>query len=138
LTEYNVNTRLLNEAGDELSILSADLDKFLERLDSVLLQLSKDVEKEQRQLLGIRESLSELSGKTNGLGIAIYTIIDVYTQAERLALGEYRQEIRKYSAKKYSTKIPNIRNASGVVMLNRTVLPDWLQEAVLKYEQSQG
>ena len=138
MSQYSIMTGPLNEAGEDISAFAGELGKLHERINTVFTQWPDGFPELRRQLAEIRESVYKASNKTRGLGITLYEIIDCYTRAERSAMGEHHRDLNMQSSNQNSVTLPNIRSSSGVVMLDRTLLPDWLQNVVLEYERKQS
>jgi hypothetical protein len=138
VARYRVETGLLNEAGEDFSSLAAEIDKYKERADSVLSQGLEGHAELRVQLAASKESLSEISRKSRSFGFTVYDIIDSYTRAERNAMGGHHRDSDSIAAMSQAGILPNIRRSSGAVFIDRTVLPDWLQMAVLEYERAKG
>ena len=137
MAQYSVKTGPLNEAGEDFSVLAGDLGRIREGLDILLSKWPEGMSGLRRQLAGVKDSIQEISKKTRDAGMALYEISDFYTRAERTAFDANNREPGINPAKKQHISPPKIRSSSGVVMFERTILPDWLQMAVLEYEQSQ-
>jgi hypothetical protein len=138
VAQYSIETGPLNEAGEDFSVLAIELDKYRDRIGSVLSQWQEGLPELQRQLAGAMESTLNISRNARTLGLVLYEIIDCYIQAERTASSGYDQDLSMPSAPSGHALLPNVRKSTGFVPLERTVLPDWLQIAVLEYEQSQS
>jgi len=136
VAEYSVNTGILNEAGEDFLMLAKEFQMLHERVSPVLSSWPEGLTDLRQQLDKSRESINEISRKTRDLGLTLYEIIDCYTYAERRAIGGDNRHLHTHTANPRDTKLPSIRNTSGAVMFDRTILPDWLQIAVLEYEQS--
>jgi hypothetical protein len=138
VARYSVETSLLSEAGEDFSSLAAEIDKYRERVDSVRSQWSEGLADLREKLAVSKESLSEISRKSRSFGFTLYEIIDIYTRAERSAMGGHHRDLDSTTVIRQATVLPNIRSSSGAVFIDRTVLPDWLQMEVLEYERAQG
>jgi len=103
----------------------------------LLSKKSEVMQDSRRHLTGVKESVNEITRKTRGLVMALYEITDHYIHAERNALNGYDRVITLHSSGRQAVKVPTIRNSSGAVLFEKTVLPDWLQLAVLEFERSQ-
>ena len=136
MARYSVETGLLNEAGEDLSTLAEEIGKYHERVGSVLSQGLEGLVELRGKLAVSKESLSEISKTSRGFGLALYEIIDSYTRAERAAMGGHNMDLNTPAAMRKAATLPNIRSSSGAVLMDRTVLPDWLQMAVLEYERT--
>ena len=137
MAEYNVKTGPLDEAGEDLSVLAGEFGRYREGLDSVLANLPEGMSGMRRHLTAAKDSLFEISKQTRDTGKVLYGIADHYTRAERSAMGGLHRGMNINPAGQQTTTMPKIRGSSGVVLFDRTVMPDWLQMAVLEYEQTQ-
>ena len=136
MSEYSVRTCILNEAGEDFLLLAREFKMLLERVSSVLSSYPESPAGFRQQLDRTKESMNGISRKTRDLGLTLYEIIDCYAYAERRAIGGDNRYLHPHTANPRDVKLPSIRNTSGAVMFDRTILPDWLQMAVLEYEQS--
>ena len=138
MLHYSVKTGILSEAGEEFLFLAREIELLFERIGSVMLNCSTNLIDLRKQLDISKESINEASRKSRTLGLALYEIIDYYTYAERHAISGDNRDLKLQTNNSLSLKMPSIRNTSSAVLFDRTILPDWLQMAVLEYEQSQG
>jgi len=136
VARYSVETGLLDEAGEDFSSLASDIEKYHERVGSVMSQGLEGLVDLRGKLALSKESLSEISRKSRSFGLALYEIIDSYTRAERAAMGGQHMGLNTSAVMHHAAAPPNIRSSSGAVLIDRTVLPDWLQIAVLDYERT--
>ena len=137
MAQYRVNTGSLNEVSEDLLILAGDFRRLSDELESVFSKLPEDFYGFRRQLIRGKESVSEITRHTRGIGMVLYEVADHYTRAERSALNGYNRDLNLLASNQKPVTIPNIRNSSGAVLFERTVLPNWLQAAVLEFEKSQ-
>jgi len=136
VAEYKVNTGLLSEAGDNISTLITELRRYEERIASVVMRLPEGTIAIKRQLDLSREKMSDLCRNSKNLGRTLYEIADVYSRAEQnSSFDEYRNK-NTPGTKLKKPVLPKIRNSTGSIMFNNTILPNWLQMAVLEYEQT--
>ena len=138
MAEYSVKTGPLNEAGENFSIFAGELGMFKEKLDTILSKWQEGMPELRRQLAGSKESINEISRQSRNIGKTLYEITDFYIRAERSAISGHIRDLNINIIDKQPVILPNIRSSSGVVVFERRILPDWLQLAVLEYEQSQG
>jgi hypothetical protein len=134
---YYYKADLLSEAGEDFSALARELGMLQERICTVLSQWQEGFPELKRNLTKVGECVLDASGKAGSLGLALYEIIDCYSHAERTAIQGHYNDLSMQMGISQSTGVPKIRSPSGMVLLDRTILPDWLQQAVLEYERSQ-
>ena len=137
MAEYRVNTGLLNEAGEDTKLLAAELDRYAERISSVITGLPEGFEAVRRSLTVTNERIYDRAGQARKLNRTLYEVIEVYSQAERNAMDADHRNINTTGASRQVTALPKIRSSTGAVMFKNTVLPNWLQMAVLEYERAQ-
>ena len=135
MSQYSVKTNILNESGENLNSLARELNMYHERINNVLSQCSEELSDQRAKLSISSESINELSWKTKNISSTLYNIIDYYTHAERSAMNS---DLLNYNSNgsNNSTRLPKIRSSTGPIFFDRTIIPDWLQMAVLKYEQA--
>jgi len=135
VSQYSVKTNILNESGENLNSLARELNMHHERINNVLSQCSEELSDQRAKLSISSESINELSWKTKNISSTLYNIIDYYTHAERSAMNS---DLHNYNSNgsNNSTRLPKIRSSTGPIFFDRTIIPDWLQMAVLKYEQA--
>jgi len=138
VAQYSVNTGSLNEAGEDFSIFAAKIGEYRERLESISGNLPEGMSAIRRQLAGTREAIYEISGKTRSAGMTLYEVSDHYTKAERDAISGYHRDLETHDANQRNAQLPKIRSSSGTVLFDKTILPSWLQKAVIEFEQSQS
>lgn len=138
MAQYSVKTGPLSEAGEEFLMLAGDFGRHREGLDSMLSRWPEGLSGLRRQLTKTKESIYEISKKTRSTGMVLHEITDHYTRAERSAISGHVRDLNRHATGQQLVPLPSIRSSSGAVMFERTVMPDWLQIAVLEYEQSQG
>ena len=137
MAQYSVKTGILSEAGDDILMLAGDFNRHRESLDDLLAKWPDGLSGLRRQLAGTKDKVNEISRQTRNAGMVIHDISDHYTRAERRAIGGHLRDLSRHATGQQLVTLPTIRGSSGVVMFEKTVLPDWLQIAVLEYEQSQ-
>ena len=138
MAEYSVKTGPLDEAGESFSMFAGELGMLKDKLDSILSTWQEGTPGLRRKLTGSKESINEISRQSRNIGKTLCEITDFYTRAERSAISGHIRDLNMNTTNQQPVILPNIRNSTGAVLFERTVLPDWLQIAVLEYEQSQG
>jgi len=137
MSQYSVKTGPLEEAGEELAVLAAELGRYKERLESLLPKLPEGTGDIRRQLAVAKDSVAEISKQTRNIGVAISYVIDFYTRAERFAMGGHERDFYLHKMNRQTGPIPKIRSSSGSIMFDKTILPGWLQSAVLNFESTE-
>jgi len=126
----------MDEAGEDFSTLASELERYQERLGSVLSHWQEGIPELRQKLSEAKDSIFDDSRISRSIALMLYEVIDYYTQAERKAMeGSYTD---KSVASHNIGLLPNIRMTSNAVLFDRTIMPDWLQSAVLRYMQDQG
>lgn len=138
MAQYNVKTISLDEASECFSIFAGDLGRYCEGIDSMLSKFPDEMTGFRKQLAGRKESLIELSRNIRKVGVTLCDVADHYSRAEHNVMSGQSHEIKAARRRTAAIAVPKIRNSSGAVLFERTVMPDWLQAAVMKYEQSRG
>ena len=136
MSQYSVKTNILNESGDNLDSLARELNIYHERINNVLSQCSEELTDQRTRLSIVSESVNELSWKSKKFSSTLFDIIDHYTHAERFAFNGDMNNIFKDKLNLKTVTLPKIRRSSGPIFFERSIIPDWLQMAVLKYEQA--
>ena len=137
MAQYSVKTGLLDEAGENISVLAAEIGRYMERVDALLPQFPEGMDELRRRLTGTKDSMQEISKRTRNIGMALYEIIDFYTRAEQNAIGGKDRDINTRINNRHNVTLPKIRRSTGKVLFDGAVLPDWLQIATLNFERSQ-
>ena len=137
MAQYEISVTPSIEASDAFYSLSSDFGELQEQLDNILSELPENHYASQKQIAVIRGAVEGLGSYSKRLGRALLEITEVYSQAERSALGSYNS-LEKLSPPPDASKPTIVHNTQSVFLFGNLLLPDWLQSAVLKYEQSQG
>jgi len=136
MAQYEIYALPLIESGNMLCALADDLKEAEGRLDAILGDLSESLHGLRKQICAERGKIAEISACAKELGRALLEITDVYAQAERYFSGggEYSD---LNAATLPTPPAPIVHRTNAVLMFSKLVLPDWLQTAVIRYEQSQ-
>ena len=138
MAQYSVDPGLLYETADEFSRLAAELDSARERLGTVLADWQESVpDWLRRQLTGTGETVGDASRKAASMGRALCAISDGYARAERSVFSSREQEVPAVPGIR-AAAAPAIRRAAWLPLTGDIILPEWLQIATLRYEQSTG
>ena len=137
MAQYEITTPPLFEAESAFRSLVAELSAVLDQLDGVVSALPESMLDIRRQITAERKEIENLSQFANKLGQTLSDVIDVYARAEQMVFGEADQAERQQTV--FSAVPPTIVHRTyGVFMSGDLVLQDWLQAAVIKYEQSKS
>ena len=132
---YDISTDLLAEAGEKIQSFADDLSALRERLDGILFDLPEDnsIFLQQKQISG---NLLDVYVYAGALGHTLFEIMEIYAGAERSAFAGDVYAAEKIEPPPKATPPPIIRQSRGVLLFGDLIMPDWLQAAVLKYEQA--
>jgi len=136
MAKYEVSTGPLGIAGDSFSSLATELGTAQERLGAVLSGWPEGLPELRRQLATTSDSISDASRGAQDMARALWEISEIYSQAERCAFNDHAQASPLHAAILQPALLPQLRESSGLLFPGELVLPDWLQMAVLRYEQS--
>ena len=140
MARYEVSTDRLSEAGDIIISFADDLSGMRERFDGVLLELP-DVLNSFNIHKKISGDILDISVLSKGLGRTLKEIADVYCQAEQSAFGAGDCAILEQRPQPQiapAMQPPAIRQTQSVFLFGDLIMPDWLQAAVLRYEQARS
>jgi len=137
MAKYEVYIKPLNKSGDSIRSLAGGLDNVRGRLESVLADLPLGFDSSKRQISAMIESVNNLNSRTVKISQTLDTITGIYKKAEQEAFAA-SPGIDKTLVKKTTPQPLKLRTGKtqGVLFVGDLTLPDWLQMAVLKYEQS--
>ena len=137
---YEVSTEQLAKAGDKIVSFAGDLDVFQEKLGVILSELPEklgDFQKHKK----IAAELMDMSASANRLGQTLTETAEIYSHAERTAFaddGYAKPDHAPQPPPAPRRKMPTIRQPQSVLLFGDLIMPDWLQAAVLRYEQYKG
>ena len=136
MAEYEVYTSQLTQAGNSIQSFADDLNAMRERLDGIVIGLPKNLQilRGQKQ---ISCNLADMSTYAKRVGRTVSDVVDIYTDADRSAFNGEAQTTQRRRPRQAVTP-PTIRQPNGVLLFGDLITPDWLQAAVLKYEQSRA
>jgi len=135
MAQYEIISTPLLDAADTFFLLADGLSKIQQQLCGVLSSLPGSLSDFQQQVALECDTLDKLSSYANQLGQTLIEIIEVYAQAEQTALCGVGQ-VKQRPMTPLTLSPPIIRKTYGVFLSSDLILPDWLQSAVMKYEQS--
>ena len=139
MAQYEFFSELLAEAGGALHSIAVGLSEVREQLGGILADLPDSMHGFRQQISAECGTIEELYLYANTLGLTLLEIIEIYTRAEQTAFNEVAQNEQRtavYNKSNTPGTPPIIHRTYGVLLSGGPVLPDWLQAAVLKYEQS--
>ena len=137
MAQYEIFVTPSIEAGNTFHSLSGDFRELQEQLDGILSELPENHYGSKQQIAAISGGVGDLSSYAEKLGQVFLEIIEVYSQAEHSALNG-KDNLEKSVLPPSALKPSIVHNTQSVFLFGNLLLPDWLQSAVLKYEQSQG
>jgi len=138
MAQYEIYSAPLKEAGDALHSIAVGLSEVREQLSGILSDLPESMHGFRQQISAECGTIEELCLYAETLGLTLLEIIEIYARAEQTAFNEVDQNERRtaaYNIPDTPMTPPIIHRTYGVLLTGGPVLPDWLQAAVLKYEQ---
>ena len=132
---YEISAAPLADAGDKIQSFANDLTAIRERLESLFSGLQGSLRGFQQQK-NISSKISELCISGGNIGRKLTEITEIYANAERLVFDGEDSAGEKHALSPGAAP-PIIKSSSSVLLFNDLIMPDWLQAAVIKYEQSQ-
>ena len=135
---YEISTARIAEAGEDITSFVEALCVLRERLDGIIFELPGDshIIRQQKQISG---RLKDISSNAKDAARTLSEITDIYSDAERRAFGGdvKHNKTTADQTPRPSAAPPRIaRKSSRVTLFSDLIMPDWLQAAVIKYEQS--
>jgi len=132
MAQYEVNTAPLIEASDTIRSISDVLDTVYGRLAGVLSDMPECLGALRQQIARDCGAVGGSGGRATELGRALYEIAEIYAQAEQPVFGVGANNMQAAAA----GAPPKVAlGARGVFLHGSLVLPDWLKEAIMRYEQ---
>jgi chromosome segregation ATPase len=139
MAQYEIKVKPLADVGDRLNALTANMRKVQEQLDTVRTDMPKGFDNSKQQISATFESVSSLGKRIERMNNTLQEVTRIYKSAEQAAFNDIgNKEIANVKVKP-NTPLrlrPQTEVSQGVVFLSDLVLPDWLQMAVLRYEQT--
>ena len=106
------------------------------KLDSIFSELSKSQHASRQQMATICRSVEDLCLYSKKLGRTLLEVTEIYTRAERSAFNGGNNHTEQAAKQSVAPVLSTAREKQGVLLFGNLLLPDWLQAAVFKYEQS--
>jgi len=137
MAKYKVLIKPLNKSVENIRSLASGLSSVKERLDGVRTGLPSGLESSMREITFTAESVNVLNSFTIKMSSTLQSIAGVYQKAEKTAF-DPSPDVNKSSIKGNVQQPLRLKTqkAQGVLFVGDLTLPDWLQMAVLRYEQS--
>jgi len=138
MAQYEIFSAPLTEAVNALHSIAGGLSEVQEQLGGILSDLPENMHGFRQQIAAGCGTIEELCLYAKTLGLTLLEIIEIYARAEQTAFNEVDQNERRTAAYDITDTLgtpPIIHRTYGVLLSGGPVLPDWLQAAVLKYEQ---
>ena len=139
MSKYEVNTSKLADVGSELLALSNSLDALMMRLNDLSMGRASGLNEFRRRKQVSAENLREASLSAKNFGNTLSEIATVYYDAERSAFGDEQHAVTPGTGRigiSPIPAIPTLRQSNSVVFSGNLIVPNWLQSAVIKYEQA--
>ena len=136
MAQYEVHIEALREAAEHFGSAAGQLDAQNDRLGAVLGELSESLTELRQQLATSKNSIGETTTKTREISLTLKEISEIYAGAERIAFADVNSESSHPAAPK-PLATPITVKKPAFVLFENILMPEWLQIAVLKYEQSQ-
>jgi len=141
MAQYDISIMPLIEAADTFRSIAGDLSAVQARLYRMLSDLPGTMGKYRQQIATESAAIDDLCSHIRKLGIALLEITEIYLQAERMALSDGGDDNTARQPARQAPHIPQsppiLHRSNGVLLSGNLVMSDWLQLAVLKYQQSQ-
>ena len=152
MAKYDFSSAPLIEAGEAFRLLAGSLDAIRERLGGVRSDLTGNMPGIGRRISAELEAIADLRLSADKAGRTLLEIVEIYARAEQAAFGGFDEigpaggaafggfgqtgRTGQRQTMKPGSATPVIRRTHGVFLSDALILPDWLQAAVLKYEQT--
>ena len=140
MSKYEVNTSGLVDVESELQALSRSLDALMRRLNDIPIGRASGLDEFRHRKQASVENLREASLSAKNFGHALSEIAKVYYDAERSAFADEQHTVTPGAGRAGivpALTIPTLRQSNSVVFSGNLIVPNWLQSAVIKYEQAQ-
>ena len=134
MAKYEIHITPLTEAADSIHSIADDLYAVQGRLSSILSEMPECLRGLREQISFDCGAIGDLHFDAKKLSQALLEISEIYEKAERSVFNT--DDNTKQSAAPANVPLPIIYRVQGFFIPGSLILPDWLQVAVLKYEQS--
>jgi len=135
MARYEVKVLPLSEAGERINSLVSGINNVQGRLDSILVELPPGLRCLKPQISATRESASSLHSLGGKMGRTLQELSVIYKKAEQTAFGTSHSAVKTTTRPNTPLRLRTERT-QGMLFTGNLFLPDWLQMAVLKYEQT--
>jgi hypothetical protein len=135
LNEYDIRIVPLTGASEKLNSLNIELGKVQAQFDSVINNLQSALQSERGKISSLSKSVGEASSNAGRMKQTLCSITEVYGKAEQTVFNNINDAGRANQKSPMQIK-PPAATSPGVVFSSDLILPDWLQAAVIKFEQS--
>ncbi|MCL2820292.1 MAG: hypothetical protein FWD38_05615 [Oscillospiraceae bacterium] len=137
MSQYEISIIPINEASDKINLLVNRISEVSERLHGVQIDLPSSFNDIKRQINVRIESVDKHKSQTAKLSQALKEVSDIYKRAEQTAISSDVNENNTAGTPGIAYKLQRRANSGqGVILSRRLIMPDWLQMAVVEYEQS--
>ena len=137
MAQYVVKIKQLRSLSERMISLEKNIVRVREQLDTIHADLPSGFISTKQQISATIESVRRSSKHTEEMRKVLQNVAEVYGKAEQKAI--YIPDSTEKNVKKPNTPLRlRVRpeKSQGVFFRSNLILPDWLQLAVLKYEQS--
>jgi len=136
MARYEILTVPLDDASDRISSLAVNIKKVQGQLDGVLKEMPKGLGGSKQRISNTAKSVGSLNYSADKTAQTLRETTMIYKRAEQTAYGTSYGGGEPTSTKLSTPLRLRTERVQGVLFSGNTILPDWLQMAVLKYEQS--
>jgi len=134
VAQYEFYHASLLEALEQFNNLTTGLNAAYDQLNEVLAQWQDSLPELRRQLAFTADNVVSAADGARRAGQALENIAEAYAKAERQVYDGVNVSSQQTAL---LTSPPHISKPNGKVLFTDTVMPNWLQIAVIKYEQAQ-
>jgi len=137
MAQYEVRVKPLTNASDKIHSLAVNLNKIYEQLDTVRTGLPSGFTQTKQQIAKTIESVHRSNFEAGKMSQTLQEIAGIYKRAEQSAIGNLTTTSNSEPKLITPLRLKQSPEApQGVLFISNLALPDWLQMAVLKYEQT--
>lgn len=146
---YDVKTNKITEASAELLSVGRSLDMIRQQLDNITIQQAPTLAVFHRKKQTSSNNLRDASQTAKNFGKTLSEIADIYYSAERAAFIDEEKPASNQTSEQSPARqpaaaqpttppiaVPTIRQSNAVLFSGSLIVPDWLQSAVLRFEQA--
>ena len=134
MAQYEVYIPIICETSEKFKKMAIDLDFISQRIGSVISVLQEEsIPEFKSRLINEKEAIVKASLSANKIGQILNDVSDIYYRAEGAMFADNN------APQRLPTPIvaSHIIKPFGLLLFRDLIMPDWLQIAIIKYEQSQ-